>query len=592
MGRWRALAGAGFVTTALTATLLTGAAIAAADPQPGPSADAGSSTTRDAGGDRTAEVAAPETPNGPGDDDSGAPRPAEAAGPLGPEENPGPAADEIEDSAPNTPAPDEDESPETNGSGADRVPSEAQAASPASEPAEPTEQNRGAHVAPAPAADKAATEEYVTTAGTADLDRAAAPVEPVDPAVTEPTAAAKPAEAQVRTLAVSLEPTAAEQDSTPATVVVPTAVAAVAEAVGARRPSLVTVIGSLVMNVLMGLIHLVDGAPVLPAGSSVTVRTSSLTLPIGSGRQVEADWYFPETVDDSTRLIYLQHGFMASGPMYSYTAANLAERTNSIVVVPSLSSNFFDANAEWVGGSTMQQAVAKLFEGGRAALAESATAAAGYTVTLPQKFVLVGHSAGGTLVTAVAGYLADDDALDDLAGVVMLDGVEPKGSAAVSDALTKLTGDHYRPIYLISSQRYMWNRHGDMADKLMAARPDTFNGVALADGMHIDYMEGGNALLQFSEYLISGFSHRENIDAAGIIAAGWVNDLFDGTTTHGVYGEPGESFSITTPTGPATAVVLPLGPAGPSPLGEFLDTMLGTVLEYAGEYLFVYDPLI
>jgi len=123
-------------------------------------------------------------------------------------------------------------------------------------------------------------------------------------------------------------------------------------------------------------------------------------------------------------------------------------------------------------------------------------------------------------------------------------------------------------------------------------RPDAFNGVALTDGAHIDYMEGGNALLQFSEYLISGFSHRENIDAAGIIAAGWVNDLFDGTTTHGVYGEPGESFSITTPTGPATAVVLPLGPAGPSPLGEFLDTMLGNILEYAGEYLFVYDPLI
>ena len=84
----------------------------------------------------------------------------------------------------------------------------------------------------------------------------------------------------------------------------------------------------------------------------------------------------------------------------------------------------------------------------------------------PSRITLVGHSAGGTLVTAVAGYLADDDALDDLVGIVMLDGVEPKGSHAVNDALAKLTGKHYRPIQLISSQRYMWNRDGDMADKL------------------------------------------------------------------------------------------------------------------------------
>lgn len=364
-------------------------------------------------------------------------------------------------------------------------------------------------------------------------------------------------------------------------------------ATASRAPSIVNVIGSLVMNLLIGLVHLIDGPPRLPTGSTVTVRTSSLYLPIGTGRKVQADWYFPENADESTRLVYLQHGFMASGPMYSYTAARLAERTNSIVVAPSLSSNFFDTNAEWVGGSTMQKAVAQLFTGGRTALTESASAAAGYEVTLPEKFALVGHSAGGTLVTAVAGHLADADALDDLVGVVMLDGVEPKGSHAVNNALEKLRGDHYVPIYLISSQRYMWDRHGDMADKLMTARPDDFNGVGLTGGTHIDYMEGANTLLQFAEYLTAGFSHRENIDAAGIITAGWINDLFDSgaATRAGIYGNPGERIAVATATKPATAVVLPLGPAGPSPLGEFLDSLLTNVFEFAGEYLFVYEPL-
>src|SRR5690606_23720618 len=142
--------------------------------------------------------------------------------------------------------------------------------------------------------------------------------------------------------------------------------------------------------------------------------------------------------------------------MYSYTAARLAERTNAIVVAPSLTSNFFAPDAAWVGGSTMHRAVADLFVGDRAALAESAGAAAGHMITLPDKFVLVGHSAGGTLVTSAAGFMVDNGAIEDLAGVVMLDGVEPAGSRLVGDALAKLRGAHDRPIYLISSERYFW----------------------------------------------------------------------------------------------------------------------------------------
>ena len=68
-------------------------------------------------------------------------------------------------------------------------------------------------------------------------------------------------------------------------------------------------------------------APVLPPGSTVTVRSS--TLEIGNGQVVPANWYYPATDEPPTRLIYLQHGFLATGPMYSYTAAYLSEGTNS-----------------------------------------------------------------------------------------------------------------------------------------------------------------------------------------------------------------------------------------------------------------------
>ncbi|TRW77904.1 alpha/beta hydrolase [Mycolicibacterium sp. 018/SC-01/001] len=358
-----------------------------------------------------------------------------------------------------------------------------------------------------------------------------------------------------------------------------------------RRAGLLNVVGSLVLNTLVGLIHLVDGPPALPPNSTVTVRTSRLELPIGAGRSVQADWYFPDDADTSTRLIYFQHGFLASGPMYSYTIAHLAERTDSIIVAPSLSSNFFSPSAEWVGGSTIQRAVADLFVGDRAALAESASAAAGYDVTLPQAFVLVGHSAGGTLVTSVAGYLADNGAISDLRGIVMLDGVEPAGSPFVTNALSKLQGANYRPIYLISSDRYFWSRNGDMADKLQLARPDDFNGVNLVGGRHIDYMLGGNKFLQFAEYLTAGFSKPQNIDAAEILTAGWVNDLFAGTASQGIYGAPGQDIAISTPAGTADAVVLPLGyPARPV-WPPVLEAVLTAIFDFAGRNWFVYEPV-
>ncbi|MGE2833144.1 alpha/beta hydrolase [Mycobacterium sp. SMC-4] len=359
-----------------------------------------------------------------------------------------------------------------------------------------------------------------------------------------------------------------------------------------RKPAtLLNVVGSIVLNLVGGLVRLIDGPPMLPANSTVTVRTSSLNLPIGKGRTVQADWYFPDTVDDTTRLVYLQHGFLASSPMYSYTAADLAERTNSIVVAPSLSSNFFAPDAAWVGGSTMHRAMAELFVGDRAALTESASTAAGYDITLPTKFVMVGHSAGGTMVTSTAGFMVDNGAIDDLAGIVMLDGVEPANSRLVSEALAKLSGDAHGPLYLISSQRYFWSRGGDMADKMSLARPHEFTGVGLEGGMHIDYMTGGNLLLQIAQYVVGGFSQPRNVHAAGMITAGWVNDMFAGTTEHGVYGDAHQQIPVQTPAGTAMAVVLPLGNP-PRPVWPvWLDAVLTAVLDFVGNHLAVYEPL-
>ena len=97
----------------------------------------------------------------------------------------------------------------------------------------------------------------------------------------------------------------------------------------------------------------------------------------------------------------------------------------------------------------MQQGVAELFLGNRAALTISASQA-GFQGPLPQPFVLSGHSAGGGLAAIAAGYYEAalaPGAPDDLLGVVMFDGVA-LSSEAFDNALAVLGG---KPVYQIAA---------------------------------------------------------------------------------------------------------------------------------------------
>jgi hypothetical protein len=116
-------------------------------------------------------------------------------------------------------------------------------------------------------------------------------------------------------------------------------------------PSLINVIGTLIFTLYNLATRLFEGPPLLPPGSTVTVRTSTLHIDYGPGYDLPANWYFPDD-PNPTGLIYLQHGFLVSAPFYSYTAATLAEQTHSIVVAPSVTSNFFASDGFWLGGAT------------------------------------------------------------------------------------------------------------------------------------------------------------------------------------------------------------------------------------------------
>ncbi|WP_319457683.1 MULTISPECIES: alpha/beta hydrolase [unclassified Mycobacterium] len=415
--------------------------------------------------------------------------------------------------------------------------------------------------------------------------------------VTEPAAPA--VEAAVHT---SIEPDAkraAPQASSLAPALAPPAAPSLLGFVGSVIGAVVVNVGSVALSALQAVEALASGPPVLPPGSTVTVKDSWITL--RTGQRVAANWYYPE-VDEGDpppdRMILLNHGFLALGPMYSYTAANLAQSTGSIVVTPSIPSNFFLGDDYWLGGTGMASAIADLFVGDRAALTQSALDA-GYatqygldptTAKLPQKFGLAGHSLGGNLVPGVAGFLATNGAASDLVGVITLDGV-PLGTT-LTDALAKLDaydaatpGDQFIPIREIGAPANLFNSLSTLKQDLSSARPDRFTGVELTNGVHMDSMRGGNPLIQFSAYVAAGFPVPQNPPAVDALMAQWFNEWFAGDTGIGDDLVPGSTIDITTPQGTAHGVVIgaaaahellvpgPLEPSAPTTLPELNPTL-------------------
>ncbi|CAN5805814.1 hypothetical protein BH09ACT7_BH09ACT7_24480 [soil metagenome] len=393
---------------------------------------------------------------------------------------------------------------------------------------------------------------------------------------------AKPAAAQVATDATAQAPSAQP-------------VPIVGDIIGPFQPDyppLVRAVGSAVFNLIGAIVQATDGPPVVPPELSDSIQVSSSTLVIAPGTEVAADWYYP-TSGQPERLIYLQHGILASSPMYSYTAAYLAERTNSVVVATTITSNPFAEGGMWLGGDNLHAAVAQLFlDDNRAALNASFTTATlkagGPSLTVPTEFVLVGHSLGGGFAPGVAGHYAEglvarradgDDAPNELAGVVLLDAVP--FSPIMPNAMDRLKaleesngGDvnDYVPVYEIGAPLNSLNSLSAVNEELSDARPGKFNGVVINGGVHMDGMLGGNPLIQAAAYLVAGIPQPQNPPAVQLLMAGWINDMFAGDIDPvtgrcvgddcvGVYGDPGDTVVIPSGTdaGDASAVVIDSG---------------------------------
>lgn len=303
-------------------------------------------------------------------------------------------------------------------------------------------------------------------------------------------------------------------------------------------------------RMVAGLVAVLVAAPmVVGAGraDAVAVRMASATLlvPCGStGTSLPADWYFP-AVASPVGVVWLQHGFSASKSSVAALATNIAANTNAIVVAPTVSSNFLSLNGCWINGSAMHRAVARMFGDRLSSLQSSATSAArtagAGAITLPRAFVFSGHSAGGNLAVAAAGFtttLSSGGSLvsSRLRGVVMYDGVDNGGAIGVG--LDRLSGANYRRVWTIAAPDSSCNASGSGTRLLKSKRPAEFIGVRLVNGTHVDAIGRGD--------LVCGTPRAENVAALRTLAVSWISNLFAGT--------PGSALLANTPAGRSSTI--------------------------------------
>lgn len=335
-----------------------------------------------------------------------------------------------------------------------------------------------------------------------------------------------------------------------------------------------------------------DGALLPGYTNGVTgVQTGSSRLAVPGafiGNTVAADWYFPTQADGTVAaqgVIWLQHGFGATNTFYSALAAELAQKTNSIVVAPTLSSIPFTFSGGCLTCDATEQAAAAAFlDPNRTALVDSAVAA-GYTGDVNElkgKFALAGHSAGGGYSMAVASdYISEgSDAQDaNLIGVVMFDGVSNDAFGTGFAEQVGVLAAAGKPTYQIAAPAQAWNAFGVTTNTLAALRPGQFTGVVLTGGSHVDSMLGVNLLFDSVLQLVTQPVPAGNTAATYTLSTGWLNDMYAGNTPqnaqYGFYAGANEAIMM----GPTSAVGLPSLAANAMSFG---DRLLTSVLSVFG----------
>ncbi|GIE33633.1 hypothetical protein Ait01nite_066780 [Actinoplanes italicus] len=242
----------------------------------------------------------------------------------------------------------------------------------------------------------------------------------------------------------------------------------------------------------------------------------------------DADWYFPATTSPKA-LVYLQHGFSRAND----NVADLARKYQAagyLVVAPTLPSAdiygctvnnlgnntaFLNSVATWIGDAANPSgALARSYAAAAAKAGRSGS-------TLPSRYVLAGHSAGGEAVTYIANRLrtAHPAAFANVQHLQLLDPVKSIFGNNMASGLNGLAGTSL-PILTISSPPYLANSDASGTVELTGTLDRPFLGVRLTTGSHCD-AEGASTNVLCT--LTAGTSQAANVAALQTLAVNWAS---------------------------------------------------------------------
>ncbi len=247
----------------------------------------------------------------------------------------------------------------------------------------------------------------------------------------------------------------------------------------------------------------------------------------GMDLRQDADWYFP--TGEPRGLVVLLHGFGATKDQYRELATALAA-AGDLVFVPTLplmdpsgcalssvipNRGFLDGLAGLLGtdGELRRSFRAAANQVGRAALA------------LPNRMVLMGHSAGGDAVFGIAARLVTTypSAPIHLAGLVQLDPVLGIDTSVTDDALTALASTDL-PVRLITTPPSLCNNSGSATAAAKTRLPGRFLGIQLTTGSHVDALGTGDATVAAAAGLLCGTVTDRNAGLTRTFATAWARD--------------------------------------------------------------------
>ncbi|MFI0350266.1 hypothetical protein [Actinomadura sp. 9N407] len=276
--------------------------------------------------------------------------------------------------------------------------------------------------------------------------------------------------------------------------------------------------------------------PIAPAQAAVTrVQTTVEIRCAFTMLNQSADWYLP--AGQPKGLVWLQHGFVRANDHVADLAGKYAS-AGYLVFAPTLpSAHWLGCTLQNIGNNTeFLGNVADLFgkmadpsdKLGRS-FARAKADAGRPELTLPDKLVFSGHSAGGEAVTYVAGRIRADHpaAWSRVRGLVLLDPVKSFIGSNLNTGLDAMRGTG-RTVRTISAPDGTCNNSGSGTDAVQAKVSGPFVGVRLTGGAHTD-AEGAST--DTVGTVACGTPKAANIAILQTFAGAWAKDAFDGTQT-------------------------------------------------------------